>query len=140
MSENHENIPYEQTELYRVRHSAAHVMAEAVLELFPDARLAIGPPIEDGFYYDFDLGRGEDGKPITFSPQDLEQIEARMKALLKKNAKFEHSSMSVDEALALAERLSRNGRAKAETFDWSRVMPKWRKLISKVAGGGTATP
>lgn len=94
-----ENKPYEESDLYRMRHSAAHVMAEAVLELFPEAKLAIGPPIEDGFYYDFDLGRDEDGKPITFSPEDLEEIEARMKALLKKNAAFEASSMPVEEAL-----------------------------------------
>lgn len=92
------NLPYEESDLYRIRHSAAHVMAEAVLDLFPEARLAIGPPIEDGFYYDFDLGQGEDGKPVTFSPEDLEKIEEKMKLLLKKNARFEHSTMSVDEA------------------------------------------
>ena len=92
------NIPYEESDLYRIRHSAAHVMAEAVLGLFPEAKLAIGPPIEDGFYYDFDLGLGENGKPITFTPEDLEQIEQNMKLLLKKNARFEHSTMSVDEA------------------------------------------
>ena len=92
-------VPYQETELYRIRHSAAHVMAEAVLALFPDARLAIGPPIEDGFYYDFDLGRDEDGKPTTFSPEDLEAIEAKMKSLLKQNARFEQSSMSVAAAL-----------------------------------------
>ena len=91
---------YEESELYRIRHSAAHVMAEAVLEFYPEAKLAIGPPIEDGFYYDFDLGKKEDGKPITFTPEDLEKIEARMKQLLKKNAKFEGSSMSVPDALA----------------------------------------
>ena len=93
-----ENIPYIETELYRIRHSAAHVMAEAVLEYFPEAKLAIGPPIEDGFYYDFDLGKNEDGKPITFSPEDMEKIEAQMKKLLKKNAKFEQSTKSVAEA------------------------------------------
>ena len=64
---------YEQSEIYRMRHSAAHVMAEAVLSLFPEAKLAIGPPIEDGFYYDFDLGKDENGKPITFSPEDLDR-------------------------------------------------------------------
>lgn len=93
------NVPYEESELYKIRHSAAHVMAEAVLELFPEAKLAIGPPIEDGFYYDFDLGQNEDGKPITFSPENIEEIEKRFKALLKKNAKFMQSTMSVDEAL-----------------------------------------
>ena len=96
MSEN--NIPYEQSDLYRIRHSAAHVMAEAVLEHFPEAKLAIGPPIEDGFYYDFDLGQDENGKPKTFLPEDLEQIEVTMKKLLKKNAKFEQSSKTVAEA------------------------------------------
>jgi threonyl-tRNA synthetase len=98
MSEN-KDIPYEESELYRIRHSAAHIMAEAVLSLFPEARLAIGPPIEDGFYYDFDLGKDEDGRAITFSPEDLATIEGRMKALLKQNTGFEHSTMSVDEAL-----------------------------------------
>ncbi len=94
------NVPYNQTELYRIRHSAAHVMAEAVTDLFPEVRLAIGPPIEDGFYYDFDLGLDERGKPRTFAPEDLERIEARMLELLRQNAEFEHSTMPVDEALA----------------------------------------
>ena len=97
MSDN-DNIPYIESDLYRIRHSAAHVMAEAVLNHFPDAQLAIGPPIEDGFYYDFDLGQKEDGKPITFSPEDLDMIEQTMKQLLKKNAAFEHSTMSIAEA------------------------------------------
>ncbi len=95
-----EAMPYIETELYRIRHSAAHVMAEAVLEFFPKAKLAIGPPIEDGFYYDFDLGRDENGKLITFSPEDLEKIEKKLQELLKQNAKFEQSSKSVAEALA----------------------------------------
>ncbi len=94
------SVPYNQTELYRIRHSAAHVMAEAVTDLFPDVRLAIGPPIEDGFYYDFDLGLDERGKPRTFAPEDLERIEARMLELLRQNAEFEHSTMPVDDALA----------------------------------------
>jgi threonyl-tRNA synthetase len=55
------NVPYEESDLYKLRHSAAHVMAEAVLSLFPEAKLAIGPPIEDGFYYDLDLGKEENG-------------------------------------------------------------------------------
>jgi threonyl-tRNA synthetase len=95
---SNQNIPYQESELYKMRHSAAHVMAEAVLKHFPEARLAIGPPIEDGFYYDFDLGQDENGKPITFSPEDLEKIEATMKKLLKKNARFEESSLSIEKA------------------------------------------
>ena len=98
MSDN--NIPYIETDLYRIRHSAAHVMAEAVVDLFPEVRLAIGPPIEDGFYYDFDLGKDERGKPRTFAPEDLERIEERMKELLRDNAEFQHTTMSIDEALA----------------------------------------
>ena len=97
MSEEN-GVPYVESELYKIRHSAAHVLAEAVLEFYPDAKLAIGPPIEDGFYYDFDLGMGENGKPKTFSPEEMENIEAKMKQLLKKNAKFEQSSMTIDEA------------------------------------------
>ncbi len=98
MSDN--DVPYIESELYRIRHSAAHVMAEAVLQSYPEAKLAIGPPIEDGFYYDFDLGQDEKGKPRTFSPEDLEKIEADMKELLKNNAKFEQSTMSIAEAQA----------------------------------------
>ena len=93
------NGRYEDSDLYKIRHSAAHVMAESVLSLYPEAKLAIGPPIEDGFYYDFDLGADDDGKPITFTPEDLEIIEKKMKALLKQNAEFKQSSKSVDEAL-----------------------------------------
>jgi threonyl-tRNA synthetase len=99
MAENN-GASYGESELYRLRHSAAHVMAEAVLEYFPQAKLAIGPPIEDGFYYDFDLGQDEDGRPITFAPEDLAMIEKRMQELLKENAPFEKSSMTVEEALA----------------------------------------
>src|SRR6266513_2805064 len=61
----------EEAFLARMRHSAAHLMAGAVLKLFPDARLGIGPAIEDGFYYDFDL-------PRTLTPEDLPDIEQRM--------------------------------------------------------------
>lgn len=98
MSEKQATIPYSETELYRIRHSAAHVMAEAVLTFFPEAKLAIGPPIEDGFYYDFDLGKDENGKPRTFSPEDLVAIEQKMIELLKENAPFVQSSMSVEAA------------------------------------------
>ena len=92
-------VPYQESDLYRIRHSTAHVMAEAVLSLFPEAKLAIGPPIEDGFYYDFDLGLNEDGKPKTFTPEDMDAIEKRLKELLKQNARFEKSTKSVEDAL-----------------------------------------
>lgn len=79
--------------LFRIRHSAAHVMAQAVLELFPDAQLAIGPPIEDGFYYDFLL-------PRALTPDDLAEIEARMQRIVAERHPFQRSWMERDEALA----------------------------------------
>src|SRR5512134_1069850 len=57
--------------LYTIRHSTAHVLAQAVLDLFPGATFGIGPPVEDGFYYDFELPPGPDGTPAHFVPEDL---------------------------------------------------------------------
>lgn len=82
---------YEDTLLYRIRHSAAHIMAQAVLEKFPSGKVAIGPAIEDGFYYDFDLPR-----PVT--PEDLEEIEKRMREIIKGKYPFERRELSADEA------------------------------------------
>ncbi len=82
---------YEKSQLFRVRHSAAHVMAEAVLEMFPDGQVAIGPPIEDGFYYDFDL-------PRSLTPDDLETIENRMKELIKAKSDFVCEEISAEDA------------------------------------------
>jgi threonyl-tRNA synthetase len=79
-----------------LRHSAAHVMAQAVLDLFPGATFAIGPPITDGFYYDFDIGR-------PFTPEDLERIEERMAEIIEINQSFERESLSIDEALEMFE-------------------------------------
>ena len=87
--------------LYRMRHSAAHIMAEAVLEMFPEAQFAIGPPIDNGFYYDFDLGTTEEGKPRTFTPEDLERIEARMREIVKHHHRFEYRVVTAGEARAL---------------------------------------
>jgi threonyl-tRNA synthetase len=64
-----------------LRHSTAHVLAQAVQDLFPEARLGIGPPIENGFYYDFDV-------PTPFKPEDLERLEVRMKEIVKARQKF----------------------------------------------------
>ncbi len=86
---------------YKLRHSTAHVMAQAVLEQFPDAQITIGPPIKDGFYYDFDLGRKEDGSLVTFSPEDLEAIEKRMRQIVGGRFPFEKRIVSADEARAL---------------------------------------
>ncbi len=81
----YEEISYEQTDLYRLRHTAAHILAQAVLEQFPEAKLGIGPPIADGFYYDFDLGRDKNGRPRTFTPDDLEQLTRRMRQIIAAN-------------------------------------------------------
>ncbi|RMF02336.1 MAG: threonine--tRNA ligase, partial [Chloroflexi bacterium] len=91
----------EKDNLYKLRHSAAHVMAQAVLELYPEAKLAIGPPIDTGFYYDFDLGTGDDGKPRTFSPDDLTAIEKRMRQIIGGKHTFNYREVSADEARQL---------------------------------------
>lgn len=95
----HSKAPDEQ--LYRVRHSAAHVMAQAVLELYPAAQLAIGPPIADGFYYDFDLGLDADGRPRTFLPEDLPAIERRMRRIIGGQHPFRYREVSPQEARTL---------------------------------------
>jgi threonyl-tRNA synthetase len=77
-----------------LRHSTAHVMAQAVTDLFPGARWAIGPPVEDGFYYDFDVER-------PFTPEDLEAIEARMRELMGARQRFVRAEVSRDEAVTL---------------------------------------
>jgi len=81
-------------ELYRIRHSAAHVMAQAVVEMFPEAKYTIGPPVENGFYYDFDL-------PRTLTPEDLQKLEKRMRQIIAGRHKFERKALSADEAREL---------------------------------------
>jgi threonyl-tRNA synthetase len=104
MSNNGNSAPAQderEGKLYRIRHSAAHVMAQAVLELYPEAKIAIGPPIENGFYYDFDLGKDEGGKSKTFSPEDLEKISKRMRQIIAGKHPFAYREVSADEARAL---------------------------------------
>ena len=79
--------------LSRIRHSCAHVLATAVLRIWPEAKLDIGPPTDEGFYYDFDLEH-------RFTPDDFEQIEAEMKKVVKENQTFEMSEMTREEAKA----------------------------------------
>ncbi|GGU31500.1 threonine--tRNA ligase [Nocardioides albus] len=74
-----------------LRHSTAHVMAQAVQELFPEAKLGIGPPVTDGFYYDFDV-------ETPFVPEDLVKIESRMKKIIKANQKFSRRVTTDDDA------------------------------------------
>ncbi|SVB28220.1 uncharacterized protein METZ01_LOCUS181074 [marine metagenome] len=78
----------------RMRHSAAHVLAEAVTNLFPEAQLTIGPPIADGFFYDFAV-------PEPFTPEDIKRIELKMRDSIKANTKFVERETSLDEALEL---------------------------------------
>ena len=82
---------YEESQLYKIRHSAAHIMAQAVLEMFPDGKISIGPPIENGFYYDFDL-------PRNLTPEDLQQIEKRMRQLVQSKHEFQKRVVSAEEA------------------------------------------
>ncbi len=93
--------PYEQSELYKLRHTAAHVMAQAVLELYPEAKLGIGPPIDDGFYYDFDLGADATGRRRTFTPADLERIEKAMRRIIAGKHPLRYKVVTADEARAL---------------------------------------
>src|SRR5437764_2009937 len=74
-----------------MRHSAAHVMAQAVQDLFPQAKLGIGPPVENGFYYDFDV-------PHPFGPDDLKKIEGRMRAIVKQGQRFSRRVVSDEQA------------------------------------------
>src|SRR5215510_3145827 len=82
---------YEQSQLYKIRHSLAHVMAQAVLEIFREAKYTIGPPVENGFYYDFDL-------PRNLTPEDLEQIEKRMRQIVQGKHEFKKKVVSAEEA------------------------------------------
>ena len=85
------NNDHNDERLRRLRHSAAHVMAQAVIEKFPDGKAAIGPPIDDGFYYDFDL-------PRALTPDDLGEIEDRMREIVAERIDFEYREVSEDEA------------------------------------------
>ncbi|HID51697.1 MAG TPA: threonine--tRNA ligase, partial [Anaerolineae bacterium] len=94
----YEGGSYEQSLLYRVRHTAAHILAQAVLEMYPQARLGIGPPIENGFYYDFDLGVDEAGKPRTFKETDLAVLQKRMRQIIAENHPLVYRELGVEEA------------------------------------------
>jgi threonyl-tRNA synthetase len=85
------------TDIERLRHSASHVLATAILKIWPEAQFAAGPPVENGFYYDVDL-------PHRISPDDFEKIEAEMKKEIKANHPFERMEVSRDEALALGKK------------------------------------
>ena len=82
---------YEESQLYKIRHSAAHVMAQAVLEFYPGTKYTIGPPVENGFYYDFEL-------PEQITQEDLEKIEKRMRQIIAGQHEFKKEVISADEA------------------------------------------
>ncbi len=86
----------ENGDLHRIRHSAAHVMAQAVLEKFPEGKVAIGPAIDTGFYYDFDL-------PRALTPEDLEEIEGRMREIIGEELPFVREELDEEEARELFE-------------------------------------
>src|SRR5512134_3993378 len=83
---------YQDSQLYRIRYSSAHIMAEAMLERFPDAHIAIGPPIEDGFYYDFEL-------PRNITEEDLQWVESRMREIIREGHDFTEREVTPKEAL-----------------------------------------
>src|SRR3954447_24009342 len=87
---------HQMTDIERLRHSAAHVLATAILRIWPEAQFAAGPPVENGFYYDVEL-------PHRISTEDFEKIEAEMKKEIKANNVFERTAVSRAEAIALAE-------------------------------------
>src|SRR5713226_5690186 len=114
-AELEESVSY--TPIQRMRHSAAHVMAEAVLEIFPDAKLAIGPAIEDGFYYDFDL-------PRTLTPEDLPDIEQRMARIVAGKYPFLHDRWPREKAWSTSATKDKPIRLKL-----SKICPM-RRLVS----------
>ena len=83
------------TDIERLRHSTAHVLATAIAKLWPDAQFAAGPPVDNGFYYDVELSH-------RISTDDFEKIEKEMISVIKENQKFERIDVSRDEALVLA--------------------------------------
>src|SRR6516162_10607114 len=83
------------TELERIRHSAAHVLATAILRIWPDAQFAAGPPVENGFYYDLEMDH-------RIAPEDFDRIENAMKSVIRENQKFERIVVNRDEAIRLA--------------------------------------
>src|ERR1051326_3501238 len=99
MSEERKTLEHREqmTDLERLRHSASHVLATAILKIWPEAQFAAGPPVENGFYYDVDL-------PHRISPDDFEKIEAEMKKEIKSNHPFERIEVSRNDALGLGKK------------------------------------
>ena len=116
------------TDLERLRHSASHVLATAILKIWPEAQFAAGPPVENGFYYDVDLSH-------RISPDDFDKIEAEMKKEIKANHPFERLEVSRDEALAFGTRAAWRRWANVPSqanLSWtsSRIFRQTRKFRS----------
>ena len=129
------------TELERIRHSCAHVMATAILRLWPDAQFAYGPPVENGFYYDLECSH-------RISPEDFEKIEAEMKKEIKANNVFEKIDVTREQAIKDAQsgRLGGLGRAprqreQVQARSASRRFPRASRFpISRTATSLTCAP
>ena len=120
------------SDLERLRHSCAHVMATAILRLWPDAQFAYGPPVESGFYYDFDLKH-------RITPDDFEKIEAEMKKVAKENQRFDKKVITREEAIALAGSRSARGIPANSSWTSSRRFRKGRKSpASRMASSWTS--
>src|SRR5260221_44411 len=85
--------------LYAMKHSLAHILAAAIQHLWPEAKFGVGPVVENGFYYDVDLGNAK------LSEEDFTKIEAEMKKVIKADAPFDHSEKPIDEAIAWAKQV-----------------------------------
>ena len=96
MTKKFKDFSEEEKNQYRhnMRHSAAHVLAEAVTKIFPDAKVTLGPPIKDGFYYDFDVEK-------PFTPENLKDITKLMQKIINKNSSFIGREVSKSEAFEL---------------------------------------
>ena len=129
------------TELERLRHSAAHVMATAILRLWPDAQFASGPPVENGFYYDVELSH-------RISPEDFPKIEEEMKKEIKANNTFEKITVTREQAMEDSQRgrLGGLGRASGQSEQVQDRQPRStfpkasRSPISRTAISLTCAP
>src|ERR1700745_1488778 len=121
------------TDIERLRHSTAHVLATAILRIWPEAQFAAGPPVENGFYYDVDL-------PHRISPEDFEKIEGEMKKEIKANHPFERMEVSRDEALELGKKgrlaaLRERSNASKFKLDTIEKIPPDEKISLSPRGG-----
>lgn len=121
-------------QLFKIRHSLAHVLAAAVQELFPSVKFGIGPVIENGFYYDFDFVN-EDGQPVDFSPDLLPEVEKRMRLIIKKGLPLEQLSLSLAKALKEAKLQGQKYKLELLAEIKSGLRPGTKADTEKIKGG-----